>query len=88
MLNLDNKYIKLIAEGIKPRDNLPDLNDMTDRGNNPLKPFTSAKTVSTMELIRNYKPKSEDCLLGIFIITKINFLMFINFICNDFNSLF
>lgn len=66
MLNLDSNYIKLVYEGIKPTDNLPDLNDMTDRGQNPLKPFTSAKTVSTMGLIRDHNPQSEDELLNLF----------------------
>lgn len=66
MLNLDSNYIKLVYEGIKPTDNLPDLNDMTDRGQNPLKPFTSAKTVSTMGLIKKHNPQSEDELLNLF----------------------
>ena len=54
------EYKKLIESGITSRSNLPDLNDMTDRGENPLKPFTASKTVGVMSLIKKYNIRSEE----------------------------
>ena len=66
ILYLAEHYKKIIYRGISSRDNLPDLNDMTDRGPQALKPFTAYKTVSIMQLIRQYDPQSEDELLNLF----------------------
>lgn len=51
MLDLEERFQTLVNMGISSRDNLSDLNDMTDRGRYPLKPWTAFKTVSTMQLI-------------------------------------
>ena len=56
-LLLDN-YKKLIALGIDKSANLPDLNYMTDRSQDPsrpsLKPWTASKTCGTIALIKKY----------------------------------
>ena len=54
MPNLHPDYQRLITMGIDSSANLPDLNDMTDRGHNPLNPWTASKTVGTMKLIKDY----------------------------------
>ena len=51
-MDLPERYQKLMAIGIDRSANLADLNDMTDRGHNPLKPWTAAKTVGTIDLIK------------------------------------
>ena len=60
MPELSQEYKKLIALGIDSSANLPDLNDMTDRGKNPMKPWTAFKTVGTMKMIRDYKITDEE----------------------------
>ena len=60
MSNLPGKYKKLIALGIDSSANLPDLNNMTDRGAKPLKPWTASKTIGTMKMIRDYNIKNEE----------------------------
>ena len=60
MTNLSENYKKLIALGIDSSANLPDLNDMTDRGSNPMKPWTAFKTVGTMKMIRQYSITDEE----------------------------
>jgi hypothetical protein len=54
------KYKKLIALGIDTSANLPNLNNMTDRGAKPLKPWTASKTVGTMKMIRDYSITDEE----------------------------
>lgn len=66
MLDLEERFQPLVNMGITNRDNLSDLNDMTDRGTHPLKPWTASKTVSTMKLIRDYDVTSEVELLNLF----------------------
>lgn len=66
MLDLEERFQTLVNMGISSRDNLSDLNDMTDRGRYPLKPWTAFKTVSTMQLIRDYQITSEETLLNLF----------------------
>ena len=60
MSELPLKYKKLIALGIDSSANLPDLNNMTDRGAKPLKPWTASKTVGTMKMIRDFNIKDEE----------------------------
>jgi hypothetical protein len=60
MAKLPPEYQRLIALGIDSSANLPDLNNMTDRGTNPLKPWTASKTVGTMKLIRDYNITDEE----------------------------
>ena len=60
MSELPLKYKKLIALGIDTSANLPDLNNMTDRGAKPLKPWTASKTVGTMKMIRDYSITDEE----------------------------
>jgi len=60
MNNLPDKYKKLITIGIKSSSNLPDLNDMTDRGSFPLKPWTANKTIGTIKMINDYNLKDEE----------------------------
>ena len=55
MEKLPNEYQELITLGIDKTANLPDLNDMTDRGEYPMKPWTARKTVGTIKLIKEYK---------------------------------
>lgn len=59
-MDLLERYQKLIALGIDSSANLPDLNDMTDRGQYPLKPWTAAKTVGTIDLIRRHNITDEE----------------------------
>lgn len=59
-MNLPEKYKKLIALGIDKSANLPDLNDMTDRGQYPMKPWTAAKTCGTIALIKKYNISDEE----------------------------
>lgn len=59
-MDLLERYQKLIALGIDSSANLPDLNDMTDRGKYPLKPWTAAKTVGTIDLIRRHNITDEE----------------------------
>jgi len=59
-MNLPAKYKKLIALGIDKSANLPDLNDMTDRGQNPMKPWTAGKTCGTIALIKKYNISDEE----------------------------
>lgn len=65
-MDLLERYQKLVALGIDSSANLPDLNDMTDRGANALKPWTAYKTVGTMALINNYGITDEETLLNKF----------------------
>jgi hypothetical protein len=63
------EYARLIAIGIDKSANLSDLNDLTDRGTNgkkPLKPWTAAKTVGTIKLIRDFNIKDEESLFKLF----------------------
>lgn len=60
MNNLPDKYKKLIAKGINSSSNLRDLNDMTDRGPFPLKPWTAQKTVGTIKMINDYNIRDEE----------------------------
>jgi hypothetical protein len=41
MAELPDQYKRVIALGIDKSANLPDLNDMTDRGQYPMKPWTA-----------------------------------------------
>lgn len=59
-MNLPEEYKKLIALGIDKSANLPDLNDMTDRGQYPMKPWTAAKTCGTIALIKKYNITDEE----------------------------
>jgi hypothetical protein len=65
-MNLPEEYIKLIALGIDKSANLPALNDMTDRGAYPLKPWTAAKTCGTIALIRKYNITDEETFVDHF----------------------
>jgi hypothetical protein len=60
---LPHKYKKLIAFGINISANLPDLNNMTDRGANQSKPWTASKTVGTMKMIRDFNIKDEEAFV-------------------------
>ncbi|MEI7474816.1 MAG: hypothetical protein WCK67_08550 [bacterium] len=62
-MDLPEEYVKQIALGIDQTANLSDLNNMTDRGEFPLKPWTAAKTISTMSLIREFNISDEEVLL-------------------------
>ena len=66
MSKLPEEYKKLIALGIDKSANLPDLNDMTDRGDYPLKPWSASKTIGTIILIRDYNIKDEETLFKLF----------------------
>ena len=59
-MDLSERYKKLVAIGIDSSANLPDLNDMTDRGQYPLKPWTASKTVGTIDLIRRHSITEEE----------------------------
>ena len=59
-MNLPEEYKRQIALGIDKSANLPDLNDMTDRGQNPMKPWTAAKTCGTIALIKKYNISDEE----------------------------
>jgi len=59
-MDLPERYKKLVALGIDSSANLPDLNDMTDRGRYPMKPWTAAKTVGTIDLIRRHNITDEE----------------------------
>ena len=59
-MNLPEKYKKIIALGINKSANLPDLNNMTDRGQYPMKPWTAAKTCGTIALIKKYNISDEE----------------------------
>lgn len=69
MTELPEVYRRLIAKGIDKRANLPDLNDLTDRGRDgkiPLKPWTAAKTAGTISLIKQYNVRDEETLFRLF----------------------
>jgi len=66
MSELPEEYKRLIALGIDSSANLPDLNDMTDRGRNPIKPWTAGKTVGTMKMIKDYNIKDEESFVNKF----------------------
>jgi hypothetical protein len=59
-MNLPAEYKKLIALGIDKSANLSDLNDMTDRGAFPMKPWTATKTCGTIALIKKYNITDEE----------------------------
>ena len=59
-MNIPEEYKKLIALGIDKSANLPDLNDMTDRGQYPMKPWTASKTCGTIALIKKYNITDEE----------------------------
>ncbi|MDB4123761.1 MjaI family restriction endonuclease [Schleiferiaceae bacterium] len=63
---LKKEYLELVHKGISTRSNLKDLNDLTDRGKDPLKPWTAEKTVGIMRLIRENKVTDEIHLLELF----------------------
>jgi hypothetical protein len=68
-MSLPDEYQKLISLGIDKTANLPDLNDLTDRGKPgkpPLKPWTAAKTIGTIKLIRDFNIKDEETLFKLF----------------------
>ena len=65
-MKLKPEYAKLVRMGIGSSANLPDLNDMTDRGANPLKPWTAHKTVGTINLIRKHNIKDEETFVDLF----------------------
>lgn len=60
MPELPENYRRLIALGIDKSANLPDLNDMTDRGAYPMKPWTASKTVGTIAMIKKYAITDEE----------------------------
>ncbi len=62
-MSLPQEYQRLIDLGIDKSANLPDLNDMTDRGTKPLKPWTASKTCGTMALIKKYNIQDEQTFL-------------------------
>ena len=62
-MNLLERYQKLVAIGIDKTANLPELNDMTDRGENPLKPWTAAKTIGTIDLIKRHNITDEETFI-------------------------
>ena len=59
-MNLPKRYSKIVKMGIDSSANLPDLNDMTDRGRYPLKPWTASKTVGTINMIKRYDIQDEE----------------------------
>jgi hypothetical protein len=59
-MDLPERYKKLIAVGIDSSANLPDLNDMTDRSQYALKPWTAKKTVGTIDLIKRHGIVDEE----------------------------
>lgn len=59
-MDLPERYKRLVALGIDSSANLPDLNDMTDRGQYPLKPWTASKTVGTIDLIKRHNITDEE----------------------------
>jgi hypothetical protein len=65
-MNLPEEYKRLITLGIDKSANLPDLNDMTDRGAYPLKPRTAAKTYGTISLIRKFNITDEETFVDHF----------------------
>ena len=65
-MKLKQKYAKLVRMGIDSSANLPDLNDMTDRGPYPLKPWTAHKTVGTINLIRTHNIQDEETFVDLF----------------------
>ena len=65
-MDLLERFQKLVALGIDSSANLPDLNDMTDRGKYPLKPWTAAKTVGTIDMIRRHGITDEETFVEIF----------------------
>lgn len=65
-MDLLERFQKLVALGIDSSANLPDLNDMTDRGKYPLKPWTAAKTVGTIDMIRRHGITDEETFIEIF----------------------
>lgn len=60
MAELPEQYKRLIALGIDKSANLPNLNDMTDRGQYPMKPWTASKTCGTIALIKKYNITDEE----------------------------
>lgn len=62
-MDLPEQYQKLVALGIDNSANLPDLNNMTDRGKYPLKPWTANKTVGTIDLIRRHNITDEETFI-------------------------
>ena len=65
-MKLKPEYAKLVRMGIDSSANLPDLNDMTDRGPYPLKPWTAHKTVGTINLIRRHNIRDEETFVDLF----------------------
>lgn len=65
-MDLHDDYKKLVALGIDNTANLPDLNDMTDRGKYPLKPWTASKTVGTIDLIKRHNISDEETFVDKF----------------------
>jgi hypothetical protein len=65
-MKLKPEYAKLVRMGIGSSANLPDLNDMTDRGPNPLKPWTASKTVGTINLIKRHNIQDEETFVDLF----------------------
>jgi len=67
---IEERYRKLIAQGITTKANLSDLNDLTDRSRDPrrppLKPWTAAKTVGTIALIKEYNIQDEVTFVRLF----------------------
>lgn len=59
-MNLPEKYRKLVALGIDKSANLADLNNMTDRGRYPMKPWTANKTCGTIALIKRFNIEDEE----------------------------
>ncbi len=59
-MNLLEEYKRIIALGIDKSANLPDLNNMTDRGKYPMKPWTASKTCGTIALIKKYNITDEE----------------------------
>ena len=69
MSKLPEDYKRIVAMGIDKSANLSDLNDLTDRGRNglkPLKPWTANKTVGIISLIRDFNVKDEESLFHLF----------------------
>ena len=66
MILIPEEYCRLIRLGITKKANLSDLNDMTDRGKFPMKPFTAEKTIGVMGLIRKYNIQDEETLVDQF----------------------
>jgi hypothetical protein len=65
-MSLPEEYRKLIELGINRSANLSDLNDMTDRGPFPMKPWTASKTCGTIALIKKYNITDEETFLKYF----------------------